>query len=403
MSWKERLENIKFTIKTGDGKEFFPLWKNGEKSKDFNISKYDFINVEGSFIDRKQPQANKYPLTFWFQGDDNIDQSNEFEASANDPRLWTVEHPFYGTIKGQPTNLKRNDTNYNVTEITVDFWESLTEDYPSSNISLKDGVRTKTNALNTTALAFTVENAVPAPADINNLKDLTPVIGGKFEPTLEDFNTYRAKVNKAFVSVDNLITDTETALQDFQEIINAPALFVDDLTNKIESYVDAYESMKDSISNLFSKYQFESTASSILAGMALSAINAQDSDFVTRDDIEAINNQIVSVYEDYLATIDSIQVSIYEIEDSWFPNLQIQLDLLDLITFTSNSLFLLSFNARQERTFELKNDSNLIILTHRFLGLDASDENIETFRRINNIKNKELYKVKQGRTIKYFV
>lgn len=403
MSWRERLDNIRFSIKTGDGKEFFPLWKNGEKSKDFNISKYDFINVEGSFIDRKQPQSSKYPLVFWFQGDDNIDQANEFEISANDPRLWTIEHPFYGTIKGQPTNLKRNDQNYNVTEVTVTFWESLTEDYPTSEISLTDETRTKTDALNLTALNFTVENVVPQPADINNMKDLTPVIGGKFEPTLDDFNTYRATVAKAFVSVDNLITDTETALKDFQEVVNAPALFVDSVANKLSSYVDAYETMKETIDNVFSKYQFESTSASILAGMCLSAINAQSSDFITRDDIETANDQIVSVYQDYLVTLDNAQVSIYEIENAWLPTLEIQQSLLDLITFTSNSLFLLSFNARQERTFELKKDSNLILLTHRLLGLDANDENINTFREINNIKNKELYKIKQGRSIKYFV
>ena len=83
MSWQERLKDIIFTIKTGDGKTFHPLWINGEKSKEFNISKYDFINVEGSFIDRKKPQSNLYPLVFYFQGDDNIEQANTFEASVD--------------------------------------------------------------------------------------------------------------------------------------------------------------------------------------------------------------------------------------------------------------------------------------------------------------------------------
>ena len=141
MSWKDRLDNIDFTITTGDGKVFKPLWKSGEKSKDFNITKYDFIDVDGSLIDRKRPQSNAYPLVFWFQGDDNIEQSNAFEASADDNRLWTVIHPFYGTIKGQPTNLKRDDNNYNVTKVTVDFWQSIDGDFPVDEISIKDEVR----------------------------------------------------------------------------------------------------------------------------------------------------------------------------------------------------------------------------------------------------------------------
>ena len=124
-TWKEKLENIKFSIKTGDGKTYFPLLKITEKSKDYNSSEYDFINVEGTFVDRKKPRGSKFPLVFYFQGDDNIEQCNAFETSADDSRLWTVEHPFYGIIKGQPTNLKRNDSNYNITEITVDFFESI--------------------------------------------------------------------------------------------------------------------------------------------------------------------------------------------------------------------------------------------------------------------------------------
>ena len=31
MNWKDRLTDIEFTITTGDGKVFTPLWKNGEK------------------------------------------------------------------------------------------------------------------------------------------------------------------------------------------------------------------------------------------------------------------------------------------------------------------------------------------------------------------------------------
>ena len=76
---------------------------------------------------------------------------------------------------------------------------------------------------------------------------------------------------------------------------------------------------------------------------------------------------------------------------------------MSLVSFTSKNLFLLSFDARQERLYELTEDSNLIVLTHRFLGLDADDANIESFRKINDIKNDELYRVRKGRTIKYFV
>jgi len=105
MSWQDKLQNIQFSIKTGDGKEWFPLFKTGEKSKEFNTSIYDFIDVPKSLVERKQPKSSKYPLTFWFDGENHIETAEEFERSANDNRYWTITHPYYGTIKGQPLSI----------------------------------------------------------------------------------------------------------------------------------------------------------------------------------------------------------------------------------------------------------------------------------------------------------
>lgn len=127
MDWKERVDNIKFSIETGDGKIFYPLYKGGEKGKEFNTSSFEFINVYGTLVDRKKPKSGVYPLVFWFQGADNIDQAAEFDISSDDPRPWTVTHPFYGTIKGHPINIKYDDSNLNITEVTIPFGKVSTQ------------------------------------------------------------------------------------------------------------------------------------------------------------------------------------------------------------------------------------------------------------------------------------
>ena len=109
MSWQERL-NTEFTITTGDGKTFYPDWKVAEKNIEFNSTKYDFINVAGSLVVRKEPQGANYPLVFYFQGENCIDIANEFEESARDKRIWTIEHPFYGVIEGQPIVTGKQNT-----------------------------------------------------------------------------------------------------------------------------------------------------------------------------------------------------------------------------------------------------------------------------------------------------
>ena len=111
---------------------------------------------------------------------------------------------------------------------------------------------------------------------------------------------------------------------------------------------------------------------------------------------------MLDLYSDYLETLDTLQVDIYDVNNSWTPNVDIQTQLSLMVSFTSQQLFTLSFNARQEREYQLLEDSNLIILTHRFVGLDANDQNLEEFRQLNNIRNNELYKIKKDRIIKYY-
>jgi len=403
MSWIERLDNIEFTIRTGDGKFYKPLWKSGEKSKEFNTSKYDFINLEGSLIERRKNQSSVYPFTFWFQGEDNIEKSEEFEQSSNDNRLWTVEHPFYGTIKGQPTNIKRNDAKFNSTEITVTFWESIDGDFPEESISITNEVSSRVNSVNQLSLDFFVENSSPESSDLNNIRDTLSQSSSSFSPDKDSFNDFSNSVKSAVSAVDNIITDAENSFKLIQAVVNAPALFTTAVEARINSYVNSYESLKNSVSNLFSKYSFESQGASLISSICLACVNPVEGDFITRADIEEANNTLIEIYEDFLRTMDLAQVEVYDVEENWSPNVQIQIELSNLISFTSKSLFSLSFEAKQERVFELSEDSNLIILTHRFMSLDEKDKNIDTFRLINNIKNEELFKVRKGRTIKYFV
>ena len=104
-----------------------------------------------------------------------------------------------------------------------------------------------------------------------------------------------------------------------------------------------------------------------------------------------------------METVDNAQVSRYDTVNEWSPNVSLQQALYDLFTESIASLYQLAFGAKQERIVEVMEDSNLFLLTHRYMGLDVEDKNLELFRNINNIKNDELFKVKKGRKIKYFV
>jgi len=403
MSWVDRLNDISFTITCGDGKKYSPLWKSGEKSKDFNTAKYEFINSPGSLIERRQPQSNLYPLVFWFQGIDNIEQCDRFEESANDNRAWTIEHPFYGTLKGQPVKLKRKDTSFNVTEVNIDFWESIEGEFPEDEISIQDQVLEKASAAYEASLVFFSENSSPSSEDVGAVKENVALVSSKFKPDKDSFNDYINVVSASSAAADRISVDTKDSFEAIQGILKSPAFFNSSSFSKLESFLKAYTDLKIPQASLFNKYDFEAQAATAIAATCISVVNPQEGDYVTRGDIERVSKKLSDLYGDYLLTLDSYQVGIYEVETAWMPTVQIQNVLSDLVSFTSRSLFLLSFNVRQERTIELKKDSNLILIAHRFMGLDVDDKNIEALRKINGIKNNELFKLKIGRSIKYFV
>ncbi len=405
MSWKNNLDNIRFSIKTGDGKEYFPLWKDAEYSKEYNVSTFDFIDVPKSLVERKQPKSRKYPLLFYFQGDDCLDQFLEFERSADDNRYWTVTHPFYGTIKGQPLSIGVDNKNLNVSIVSVDFWESIIFDYPKSNLSIQDNTLVKKDeALQSAVLSYSARK-VQEPSDINKVKQSNLVIAKSFE-TLQSDETnvdYQNALAKAQKSTDNLLKNPNEAILDAQALLNIPGDYVATIKAKLQSYVTAFNSLIKAPQTVADKLFFESQGASCIACLCNAMVNYQFGvDYVVVSEIENVSSNILSLYNVYQAQVESSATSNYTVENSYQANALLQSELYDLVMFTVSNLYNLSFESQQERFIYLDKDSNLILLTHRFLGL-ANDENIQRFREINGIKLKELFKLKKGRKIIYYV
>lgn len=402
MSWKDDIENIKFSITTGDGKTFEPYWKNGEKSREYNISKYDFINLDNSFIDRKKQQSASYPITFWFQGENHIKEATDFETSSTDNRPWVINHPIYGKIFGQPKNLKRLDLNYNITEMVVDFWESLSEDFPENEISFKDSVRDKVESINLTGIDL-ISSSNVSTSDIPTLKESIIFTENKFSPDQDSYNDYRNIYNNALSSVNNMASEPKISFTEVQKLITYPATFNTPVIDRINSSIEAYYVLKESVNSVFSKTNFESQGATLISSICLSCFNPLSSDYNTREEIENINNLLLNVYDNYLKYLDTITVPISDIKNKWSPSIDVQLEVNSLVKATLNNLFIAAFDSKQERSIILKENSNVILLVHKYIGLDFEDSNIDNFIKINNIKGDEIFNINKGREIKYFL
>ncbi|MBB6236483.1 hypothetical protein HDC90_001095 [Pedobacter sp. AK013] len=408
MGWKDRLENTEFTITTGDGKVYKPLYQHGEVNVDYNVSVFDFISLKGSFIDRKEVKARSFPLIFWFQGDDNIDQAETFSASANDPRAWTVRHPLYGDITGQPLSLKKSDVNLNVTEINVDFWETITTDTLKKMPSVSSNVlKVKYKLAQISAVDYASKVNLKA-ADVSMVKENATKLDLKIGSiiTSDAYADYQLKKNAMFADIDKMAENPSAAIQSINDVISVPA----ELSVGISSRVNLLKSLFEDAKTIFSaknsrnnKAYFEATGAAVLSAFALALVSPIAGDYVTRKQVLYASDSLTSMYNNYVSVIDAAYIDNTDVSNSYSASAQTQINVNDLVFTTVANLGQIAFSAKQERTVYLESDSNLIVQTHKYMGLDSEDKNIETFRTINAIKNKSLFLLKKGRAITYLV
>ena len=150
------------------------------------------------------------------------------------------------------------------------------------------------------------------------------------------------------------------------------------------------------------KAYFEAAGASAIAAMALAMVNPQDSDYTTRASIAVVDDQLTGYYNDYLQALDGFYVDMNDPGNAYSASAETQQVLKTMIVETRAQLLTLALNARQERQVVLDRDSNLIVETHKYMGLDADDVNLETFRTINGIRNRKLFKIPKGTMIRYY-
>ena len=109
------------------------------------------------------------------------------------------------------------------------------------------------------------------------------------------------------------------------------------------------------------------------------------------------------MYDDYLAKLDELKVSIYDVNKSFNPDPSVQLELSSLVKYTIANLYALSFNAKREKIINVEKDTNPILLVHRYIGMDKNDEHLQNFIVTNKIKLKELFLIKKGREVRFTI
>lgn len=406
MSWIEQI-NSDFIITTGDGREFKPQWMNATKGAEFNIAEFEFPNIPGTLVKRSQPKGRRFNLEIFFQGEDNLDVSKDFEISARDPRAWTILHPLYGTLIVQPLGLSIDDTKHNVSKITSTIIETIVEDSPQASIDPIDKITEDKADLDVVFEESFANDVIPSTTDKNTLSTNLNTIFNAGEDLAGDASeAYFNAFNAAEAAILDATDEPLDAIRAINTVINAPALFEESVKNRIALFIDQFNRLSTSISTITEtskKKIYESNVGIIISNMALAVANPIEGDYANRPEVISRIDEILSTYNAYIDNLDILQTDNGGNPTSYIPDAESLTALNDLINFAVSNLFDIALNTKQERSIFLEKVSNVILITHRLYGLDIDDILIDQLIDNNNIGINELLQLKKGREILYYI
>lgn len=404
MSWQEDIENIVFTIITGDGKQWQPKWKPTGRSTEYNTATFEFIKVKGSLVLREEPKGIKHDLEFYFDGENAVTTGNAFELSSRNKKAWLIRHPFYGNIQCQPLVVNQDNSQLNCSKFTISVIETINDIYPIQMPVIQDRVLESVIVANQAQESiFKTFGQLNKNAITDNISKFDTIYS-KIIGVDSELLAFKSLVSNALIEIESVSATPLSIIRASIAVINYPATIQQTVESRINTYNESLDYLYNSITGTQeNKLRYEVLGGSMVGAALIASSSNIDSDYDTRNNIFNIQNKISAIYSTFLARLDSLQTLTVDSPTSYTPNYANMSALNTVVNYTISNLFNLAYDAKQEREYIVDYDSNLILLTHRFYGLDGQDANIDKFIKTNNIGLEEMLCISKGRKIIYYV
>jgi|GEM_PF-982269 hypothetical protein len=412
MSWVADV-NTNFIITTGDNKNYSVNWMNARKAKEYFVAEFNYPNLAGSYVSRGQPKGNRYNLEIFFQGENNLETSQAFQDSSdNNLQPWIITHPFYGQIIVQPLGMDIDNTGFNVTKITCQVIETITQNNPITTVDPIDNIQIDKSNLDST-FASSLDQ-IPASSDIVNMTGNNNTLYNRSIPIIkipDDLTNYFNLFQTARSAINNAIASPLVAMQAAQAVISAPALFETDVQSRVNLLNNQYQTLKAQIipKNSYQKIPvstkqiFQIQAGTLISSQLVAASTPQPTDYTNASDVVTVIELLLDNYNQYLTDLDSIQTATGGTPTSFIPDSASLIGLNQLMCNVIANLFTIALNGKQERTLILEKDTNIIVLTHRLYGLDEFDNNMSQLMVNNGWGLNQCIQIRKNTPVKYYI
>jgi hypothetical protein len=406
MSWEDKIEK-KLTITTGDGKIFDVIWINATQSIEWHGSEFSFLEVDGTYARKKKVLGRKFPLEFYFQGPNHLDEFKRFSKSCGDTRPCVIEHPLYDVITAQIFSLNVDNTTMNYSKVTATAIETITDENPITVIDPVDSIDQKKVSLDLFSEAELSEP--PSLSDVNTLNltnEQSYKQGVKIITIPEEAQDYFNALSTASNYVNTITASPILAMRATISLLTLPSKFTANVKSRVGTLASQFVNLRRTIiglSTVPSKQLYEIQGSALISSMCLAASTPLSGDYKNSTSALNIVDSILSNYKLFLDDIDSLQDTNGSDPIFFIPGFDLMSQLNDLINLTVSSLIDIALSGRQERSLILTEDNNLIKLTHLLYSLDPSDANMVELMENNNLTWRQMLGIDKGTKIIYYI
>lgn len=407
MSWLDKIKTD-ISITTGDGKVYTPKYNLKAQTVEYNVAEFDFVNVKGTLVKRSMPKGYRHRLEIIFDSPLHLEEFKEFRLSAEDSRPWKINHPYYDEITVQPLGLEFDTTGLGLTVVTGDLVETISDDYPLITIDPKDYSASLIRQFlikNAESYSF---NITPSSSDLSKQ---TEIVNSTYEIGLEGVSSDE-RANEYYQIYRELLRYTSLGVsyasevaQLSMEFLTYPANFRNRVEPRLRLLYRQYESLVFGFEELLTpneKAQLELNAGGVIGAMVDTSIKPIEDDYINAKDIYPVIDTILEAYNNYIGMLNAMITPTTDSEDSYVPDYAAIAALTFSVNYALSNLFSIANNAKKERIIYLENDSNPILLAHRFYGSDG-ESHTQKFIDENDITMNELLLVEKGRKLVYYV
>jgi hypothetical protein len=401
------------SIRTGDGETFLVhTLPSYSLEEEYHETEYELVDIDLPLIKKRKLKRREFPLEFYFIGDNHLSESFSFRFSAGHPDPWEIQHPYYDFINCQVTQLKFDDIDLNITKVTCIAKETILD---GTQVKF---IQNQSDVIQLKSIA--VEQAITSDTDITGLsiketQTLKQTTTKNYNSAVKiikdpvDAENYYNAFSKANAAINNLTHEPVVFMREITSLILAPYQFNASVKDKIRILNNQYANFRATLTGLTtsaSKKLYQLMVSGNISATCNAAATPTQTGIgpvISTTFVQSVQQLINTNYRQFRNDLGSLQGLNGGNALFFIPNFDVNQSLNDIVTFTTSALIEIALNGRKEIRYTLTEDSNVILLTHRFYGLDPLDNNIQNFIQQNKIRYKEIaLGLPKGREIVYY-